>query len=152
MYYEQEDVLDYLLSICKKKHIKCFWPSSLDPHTPPTALPSKRRIVMNPNWHNQIAIPFQLAHEMAHILNGDDTNWIRYYQGTYRGESKLEYNTNKTAIRILLSYFGTDDIVYNPISFMNSFAIPSYLGSAVSEELGAYCCGVRDKIDFYSIY
>ncbi|WP_412771540.1 hypothetical protein [Ligilactobacillus murinus] len=68
MYYEQEDVLDYLLSICKKKHIKCFWPSSLDPHTPPTALPSKRRIVMNPNWHNQIAIPFQLAHEMAHIL------------------------------------------------------------------------------------
>ncbi len=132
MYYEQEDVLDYLLSICKKKHIKCFWPSSLDPHTPPTALPSKRRIVMNPNWHNQIAIPFQLAHEMAHILNGDDTN--------------------KTAIRILLSYFGTDDIVYNPISFMNSFAIPSYLGSAVSEELGAYCYGVKDKINFDSIY
>ena len=51
MYYEQEDVLDYLLSICKKKHIKCFWPSSLDPHTPPTALPSKRRIVMNPTFY-----------------------------------------------------------------------------------------------------
>lgn len=35
---------------------------------------------------------------------------------------------------------------------MNSFAIPSYLGSAVSEELGAYCYGVKDKINFDSIY
>lgn len=150
MYYEQDDVLNYLISICDDIDITCFWPSSLAPYTPPTALPGKRRIVMNPNWHNKQEIPFQLAHEMAHIINSDDTNWIRYYQGTYSGESKLEYSTNKTAIRILLSYFEVEDIVYNPTTFMECFAIPSHLESAVRKELGDYYYGVRDKINFDS--
>ena len=73
MYDELSEVIEYLKSIADRFDIEYFWPSALSPSTPPAAKPSKKRIVMNPNWHNAREIPFQFAHEIAHILNDDDT-------------------------------------------------------------------------------
>ena len=151
MYDESSSIISYLLDIADRHDIKCFWPTALSPNTPPTALPSNNCIVMNDNWHDKKAIPFQLAHEMAHILKNDNSNWIRYYQGTYRGENKLEYETNRIAIKLLLSYFDTDTICYNPIRFMQAFAIPSHLESIVNEELNSFCSKNND-IDYNSFY
>ena len=145
---ELSEVTEYLKSIADRFGIEYFWPSALSPSTPPAAKPSKKRIVMNPNWHNKREIPFQFAHEIAHILNDDDTNWVYYYQGVHNGVSKLEYETNRIAIRIVLSYFNQDEIEYNPVRFMQAFAIPDHLSSAVNEELSDYCTGLHEKVSF----
>ena len=142
---ELSEVTEYLKSIADRFGIEYFWPSALSPSTPPAAKPSKKRIVMNPNWHNKREIPFQFAHEIAHILNDDDTNWVYYYQGVHNGVSKLEYETNRIAIRIVLSYFNQDEIEYNPVRFMQAFAIPDHLSSAVNEELSDYCTGLHEN-------
>lgn len=47
--------------------IKIGW-LSLDKYTPPSASTKYNKIAMNENWHNQEEIPFQLAHELAHII------------------------------------------------------------------------------------
>lgn len=151
MYDELSEVIEYLKSIADRFDIEYFWPSALSPSTPPAAKPSEKRIVMNPNWHNEREIPFQFAHEIAHILNDDDTNWVYYYQGVHNGTSKLEYETNRFAIKIVLSYFDQDMIEYNPIRFMQAFAIPNHLSNVVNEELGAYCAGTQEKLDFNNL-
>ena len=148
MYDELSEVIEYLKSIADRFDIEYFWPSALSPSTPPAAKPSKKRIVMNPNWHNEREIHFQFAHENAHILNDDDNNWVYYYQGVHNGTSKLEYETNRFAIKIVLSYFDQDMIEYNPIRFMQAFAIPSHLSNVVNEELSAYCTRSQEKLDF----
>ncbi|QCQ04123.1 hypothetical protein FAX13_05715 [Ligilactobacillus animalis] len=61
---------------------------------------------MNPNWHNPREFPFQFAHEIAHILNDDDTTWVHYYQGIYNGLTRLEYETNRiSSIVFRLRYY-----------------------------------------------
>lgn len=82
---------------------------------------------MKPDWYNEREIPFQFSHEITHILNDDDTNWVYYYQGVYNGTSKLEYKTNQFAIKIVLSYFDQELIEYDPIRFVQAFATPSHL-------------------------
>lgn len=77
MYDELSEVIEYLKSIADRFDIEYFWPSALSPSTPPAAKPSKKRIVMNPNWHNAREIPFQFAHEIAHILN-TQINYVNF--------------------------------------------------------------------------
>lgn len=103
---ELSEVIEYLKSIADRFNIEYFWPSALSPSTPPAAKPGQKRIVMNPNWHNPREFPFQFAHEIAHILNDDDTTWVHYYQGIYNGLTRLEYETNRiSSIVFRLRYY-----------------------------------------------
>lgn len=59
---------------------------------------------MNLNWEDKQEMPFQLAHEMAHIFNNDEYNQILYYT-IVRSHFKVEQNAYSSAIDILLLYY-----------------------------------------------
>lgn len=79
------------------------------------ALPESQRIIINTDWANQDEIPFIIAHEIGHIMNGD--TGIRYYDsGTIN--SKSEYHANIYGIKLLLRFCDDHGITFtNPIKF-----------------------------------
>ncbi|WDQ20899.1 ImmA/IrrE family metallo-endopeptidase [Lactiplantibacillus plantarum] len=84
-----------------------------------------RLVIINLNWNNPTEIPFQFAHEISHVLNGD--TGTNYYSTQYP-MIKEEYEANKRAIKILLDYCKLNDIEFNSkIQFLEAFGIPTNL-------------------------
>ena len=82
-------VINQLLEIASSNNIKVGWNHELSKYTPPVSAPTDKCIVMNVNWYNQKEIPFQSAHEIAHIQNGDD-ECITFYHATFSSKEMIE--------------------------------------------------------------
>ncbi|GAY74310.1 ImmA/IrrE family metallo-endopeptidase [Lentilactobacillus kosonis] len=88
-------------------------------------------IIVNMNWNPETEIPFQFAHEISHILNGDKGD-----KGFPAAIIKEEYAANKRAIDILMKYAELNEIpTNNVVKFMNIFGIPYKLEDLVRNEL-----------------
>lgn len=135
----RSDIKDYLYNICNKENIRVVWLENLSSYTPPSASFEHRCIVMNPNWHNKFEFTFQLAHEMAHILRGDETDMC-FYDTSFKNKAGIEYQTNLMAVKILTPFYckenEKEDV--NVYSFINSYCIPKYLDEAIKEEFIGY--------------
>lgn len=133
---------DYLCALedfAKNQDILVKWSTQLHPHTPPTTNPVNRIIVMNSCWYEPRQLPFQLAHEISHILHKDGDFKI-LYSGT-RLKSRFEYEAHKTAIELLVNLYmqNTDNPrAVNYTAFEETFGIPSKLDSVVREGLKNY--------------
>lgn len=129
----------YLLRLAKKLDIKVVQRYTdkngflLPSNIPSASNTQKRKIIMNMNWSNPVELPLILAHEEAHILNGD--SGICYY--TSISKMKTEASANKLAISILMDYYfdEMDPQEINILSFMDCYAIPSYYYDFISEKL-----------------
>ncbi|MEE5987228.1 ImmA/IrrE family metallo-endopeptidase [Ligilactobacillus equi] len=126
--------MDFLLRKCKETDIRVIFEDRLSPDTPSCASIANRCIVFNTNWHRQTELPFQFAHEVAHILYGDETD-LFFYHANFNGHSKIEHQANSGAIRLLLEYLENNDI---PTSAISNFGIPNSLESLVEEEVERY--------------
>lgn len=92
------------------------------------ALSESRLIIININWANQNEIPFIIAHEIGHIMNGD--TGVRYYDS---GPINSECHANIYGIKLLLQYCEKHDItIDNPVSFCETFGVPMKLDYIVS--------------------
>lgn len=109
----------------------------LDKYTPPCASATYNKIVMNTNWHNQNEIPFQLAHEIAHIQNHDDCE-MAFYHASYSSQERIEREANNGAIKLLLPIFKDMGYGNNPIKFMQLFHVPNYLFDNVVKVMKTY--------------
>lgn len=138
----RSDIKDYLYNICSKENIRVVWLENLSPYTPPSASFEHRCIVMNPNWHNKFEFTFQLAHEMAHILRGDEID-VCFYDTSFKNKSGIEYKTNLMAIKLLTPFYcgETEKEDANVYNFMDSYCIPKYLDGAIKEEFIGYYTG-----------
>lgn len=138
----RSDIKDYLYNICNKENIRVVWLENLSPYTPPSASFEHRCIVMNPNWHNKFEFTFQLAHEMAHILRGDEID-VCFYDTSFTNKSGIEYKTNLMAVKLLTPFYcgETEKEDANVYNFMNSYCIPKYLDGAIKEEFIGYYTG-----------
>ena len=117
------------LSILEKKAsdlgVKIGW-LSLNKYTPPSASTKYMKITMNRNWHSPEEIPFQLAHELAHIMNHDNCT-LAFYHASYSSQERIEHEANIGAIKLLLPIFKDMGYENNPVTFMQVFHIPNYL-------------------------
>jgi len=106
-------------------------------HTPAAVNPYYKTIVLNSNWHDPQQIPFQLAHEMGHLLNNDGQSSCLYYSPSKFG---IEGHANRTAIKLLLPYFLDDNIMEHVSStkIMESLDMSQYLEGMVQEEILNY--------------
>ena len=96
----------------------------------------RRKVLINMNWQPKTEIPFIMAHEIAHVLNGDDGT--RYYESATI-HSKVEYQANLTAVEILLNYCHNLDIeASNPVHLCENFGIPTALEYVVREQVQTY--------------
>lgn len=111
--------------------VKIGW-LPLDKYTPPCASATYNKIVMNKNWHNQNEIPFQLAHEIAHILNHDECD-LAFYHATFSSKEMIEREANLGAIKLLLPIYRDMECEMNPVTFMKIFSIPGYLFDNVAK-------------------
>lgn len=111
--------------------VKIGW-LPLDEYTPPCASATYNKIVMNKNWHNQNEIPFQLAHEIAHILNHDECD-LAFYHATFSSKEMIEREANLGAIKLLLPIYRDMECEMNPVTFMKIFSIPGYLFDNVAK-------------------
>lgn len=111
--------------------VKIGW-LSLNKYTPPSASTKYNKIAMNENWHNQEEIPFQLAHELAHIINHDDCE-MAFYHASYSSQERIEREANIGAIKLLLPIFNDMGYSNNPVTFMQVFHVPNYLFDNVTK-------------------
>ncbi|QER67607.1 ImmA/IrrE family metallo-endopeptidase [Paucilactobacillus nenjiangensis] len=128
-------VITYLLNLAMENMIGIDL-APLSPETPSMAIADENRIIINMNWHNQKELPFQIAHEIAHILNHDDG--VLYFT-TYASKSKYEVHANLTAVDLLIDYYNMykgDIENVNVVNFMEQFGIPLDMENQVMDKLG----------------
>ena len=131
-----KEVIEYLLNFAFNKGFGFILTDKLKSTTPSCANPTKNKIIVNMNWHNQNELPFQLAHEIGHMLNGDEG--VLYYS-SYSSHSKIERSADDTAIDLLFKYcLDTNDVTLNYIDFMNYYGIPNYLEQNVRRRYADY--------------
>lgn len=131
-----KEVIEYLLNFAFNKGFGFILTDKLKATTPSCANPTKNKIIVNMNWHNQNELPFQLAHEIGHMLNGDEG--ILYYS-SYSSRSKIERNADNKAIDLLFSYcLNMDEVTINYNDFMKYYGIPNYLEENVRQRYANY--------------
>ncbi|GEO66222.1 ImmA/IrrE family metallo-endopeptidase [Levilactobacillus brevis] len=111
--------------------ISCVLTDKMNEHTPSSAQPKNKIILINLNWYNQSEIIFQMAHEIGHVINNDEG--VLYYS-SFSNKSSYERNANLKALDILIPIYL--DIIgdYNSDSvfpFMEAFCIPNRLENDV---------------------
>lgn len=127
------NVMSYLINYGFDRGISTTLTHKLPSDFPSSSSSKKQKVLINMNWDNQPEIPFILAHELGHLLNGD--KGVNYYNSATI-HNKTEFAANKTAIRLLLNYCEDYDIeIDNPIHFCERFGIPTDLEYIVALKL-----------------
>lgn len=128
-----DDAVKYLLNFAMTNSIGFEIVPEMKPDSPSFAVADKRFMVINPNWYNKHELPFQIAHEIGHILNGDAG--VLYYSSP-ASNIKIESDANITAIDLLIDYCKSIGIYHVDVyRFMERFALPSNVKTTVIDRL-----------------
>lgn len=126
-----DDLMTFLRDYAFANQIGYQFDNIREPDQAPKSNTALRVVFMNNNWKNPEEIPFQFAHEISHILNGDKGSNNFSANSVY---SKEEYKANKRATKILLEYCDLNGLTfYNSTEFMDAFGIPSKAGYVVDD-------------------
>lgn len=130
----ENDLLEYLLNFALNHKIGFELMDKANPDWVPVSIAERRLIIINMNWHNKWEIPFQIAHEISHLLNNDQG--VQYYSSV-ANKVKIEGNANSCAIDIFINYYRTriSDEWINPVTFMEHFGIPLNLEYLVTDKI-----------------
>lgn len=139
IYMNTEDMVWDLLHLAMDHNIDVQWAGVLSKYTPPACRIDTRIVCMNSNWHRPKEIPFQLAHELAHIIYGAPED-ICFYNSSFTGKSSVEYKANVGAVKFLVPYYcaETEKENVNVYDFEKQYLIPEYLTNVVSETVKKY--------------
>lgn len=130
-----DDIISWLANYAFDHGIGVTMSTDLSPNCPSFALANPKNIVINLNWSPRAEIPFSMAHEIGHVINGDNG----HYQLTSVAHSKAEHDANLVAFQILREWAESHDVdVSEPYLFMSCFAIPCKLSDQVAEEYARY--------------
>lgn len=130
------DAIWYLLKVAADHHIDVQWAGVLSEFTPPACRYDTRIVCMNLNWHRHTELPFQLAHELSHIINGDPGDAC-FYTSSFTGKSSVEYKANVGAVKLLVPFYCQETIKnnINVYNFEQMYDIPGYLTDVVCEQV-----------------
>lgn len=133
------DVCWRLLTVASAHDINVQWSGRLSPYTPPACRIDTRIVLMNLNWHRSHELTFQLAHEMAHIINGDPEDTF-FYHATFTGKRSVEYKANVGAVGLLVPFYceETEPEDANVVHFTEAYAVPEFMAPVVKEKIVAY--------------
>lgn len=126
------DIMASLMNTAMDRGYGVIVENKFSKQTPSAVNPQTKIIVVNGNWHDQDQLPFQLAHEIGHLINKDDSNCL-YFSPSKHG---IEGRANRQAIKLLLPYYTDERPLedFNSVDFMKAFKIPQYLENVVNEE------------------
>lgn len=132
------DLLNYLLFIAIRNDIQVEFTDLLSPSTPDLSIPSERKIIINENSFIGVHVTFRFAHELAHILFGND-NQDYVYQFSIGTKKESERKAHKRALRIISRFvYNETPMEYrNYVDFMNAFNLPSSFENWVKDAIKA---------------
>lgn len=120
-----ENLINWLLNYAMDHGIGFVLTSNLPAFTPHTASAKRRMFVINKKYGSPEELPFAIAHEIGHIMDGD--HGVRYYCSATIHD-KDEHRANVFAIKLLRQYCLDNDIdCSNNIDFYHRFGIPERL-------------------------
>lgn len=130
------EAVTYLMNLAIENNIGVEF-MNLSPTTPPGVNVKGKLIAMNANWHNRDDLPIQLAHELGHIFNNDDSQSCLYFSPSKNG---IEGKANQTGISILMRPYLASKEKENISStdFITTFHLPLSLESIVVDEIKKY--------------
>jgi Zn-dependent peptidase ImmA (M78 family) len=120
-----DDLISLLLNYAFNNNIGFELTYKLHGDTPSMAITNGRMIIINMNWFNKNEIPFIIAHEIAHVLNGDVKN--NYKNKCNSVTATAENKANLRAVDIIIPmYFELNgDYSYRSITpIMEQLCIP----------------------------
>ena len=106
-----------------------------DSHIPSMASKPDNMIAINMNWKPHSEIPFSIAHEIGHIISGDNGHFLP----TKAAQTQAERRANREAVKILMEWADSHDVeVTTPQRFSECFGVPNTLSDSINEEFGEY--------------
>lgn len=131
------EIFNHLFNYALANDIGVTVTKKLCPSTPSFVDVKNRHVIVNSNYKNKRQLPFQLAHEIAHILNNDGEFQIIYFSIARYG---IELEANKLAIKLVAPFYlaekENDQINY--VDFMQEFCIPHHLENEVKKALNGF--------------
>lgn len=126
---DKSEIEDYLFKLATNNDIAICEADDLESSTPDTAITSIKVIVMNMNFATCSSYLYRLAHELSHILYGDQE-----LQGVYNfsefGKRGEELKAHHNAVKLLLTIKRPN----NAANFMDFYQIPAWLSDYVVDQ------------------
>lgn len=131
------ELYSFLKNYAEEQHIRMFFEyERVDPDQPSFSYGKRRFVSINEHWQFPQEIPFQLAHEISHILNGD--KGMNLF-ATYAVSSAEEAAANDRAFKLIFKFCDLHDLYYSSVTqFMDYFGIPCYLEEAAERAFREY--------------
>ena len=133
-----DELIRWLLNYAFDKGINYIITDQLNEDVPSCAIPNKSTIIINSKYGKPTKLPFTIAHEIGHVLNGEAD--VLYFSG-FNNHSKIEMRANRQAIKLLLEYCNCHDLSFEPVQFLENFGIPATFEDLVKEESARYYLG-----------
>lgn len=130
-----DELIRWLLNYAFDKGINYIITDQLNEDVPSCAIPNKSTIIINSKYGKPTELPFTIAHEIGHVLNGEAD--VLYFSG-FNNHSKIEMRANRRAVKLLLEYCNCHDLSLEPAKFAETFGIPSSFEDMVKEESAKY--------------
>ena len=127
---------DLLIYALKDQHIRVAMSPEFTLDAPSAVKTKSKIIILNTNLSNKDQLPLQLAHEIGHVVNGDEASTPLHF-GDQAVDYSMELSANRFAVDMLIPYYldDRDREHVNVTEFMNIFVIPAHLEKMCREEL-----------------
>ncbi|WP_367365893.1 ImmA/IrrE family metallo-endopeptidase [Pediococcus parvulus] len=139
MQKNNDELINLTLNYAFDHGVKSQQVTNFTPYMPSFTDTKTETIMINMNWHDPEQLPFQIAHETSHVLNGDKSNQPLYFP-TATSKSKIEVAASSRAISILIPYYCKErtEEYADPLQFLNIFKIPGHLYEIVETKMHEY--------------
>lgn len=120
-----DDLIAYLINCGFNHDIRIIFTDQLPASLAGFSSQKDRAIWINTQWRGQPEYGFVVAHELGHLLAGDDG--VNYYSAPSL-TIKSEHAANIEAVQLIERYAEQQDMdITNRVSFYQSFGIPLVL-------------------------
>lgn len=125
------NIIEKILEEYRKNDVIVLEATSLSPDVPDIADLISRQVVINTNSKYRAQLPFRLAHELMHIINGNQNAHRMVAYHNYDISNPHEIKANKEAVEFLFNMYSSENEELNWINFMELYGVPGFMENKV---------------------
>lgn len=125
------NIIEKILEEYKRNGVIVLEATSLSPDVPDIADLTTRQVVINTNSKYSTQLPFRLAHELMHIIHGNQNTHRMVAYHNYDISNPHEIKANKEAVEFLFNMYSSENEELNWINFMELYGVPGFMENKV---------------------